>query len=161
MLPHALALLPHPRLPGSWRRDRTRPGGQRLRPSLNLGLLAAVFVALNAPRDTALPACFLVGLLQDCFSVPHPVGVFAFAYGLVGYFVANIQDTVYREHPLTHLTLTLIGGFITWLIVAVNAWVYGWLHRGDAYAGQPLLPLLGIALYTALLSPSSWAFSSA
>src|SRR5438874_13497519 len=66
----------------------------------NLVLLAAVFVALNAPRDAALLGCFCLGVLQDLVTQQQP-GLFALSYGLTGMLVFAAHQAVYREDPLT------------------------------------------------------------
>src|ERR1041384_2202503 len=78
----------------------------------NLVLIAAIFIALHAPRETALLGCFVMGLLQDLLSI-QPLGLFALSYGLVGMFVISTQEIVYREHPLTHVSLALMSSLMT------------------------------------------------
>ena len=67
----------------------------------NLVLLAAVFIALNAPRDAALLGCFCMGVLQDLVT-QQPPGLFALSYGLTAMVAVSVHQVVYREHPLTH-----------------------------------------------------------
>jgi rod shape-determining protein MreD len=98
----------------------------------NLGLLVVVFVALGAPREPALLACVLIGAMQDLATQQAP-GLYALSYGMVGYFVVGLQSVVYRDHPLTHAMLVLIGGIITGLVI--------WIH------GRIVTPL-----YTAILA---------
>jgi len=110
----------------------------------NLVLLAAIFIAINAPRDAALLGCFGLGLMQDLLTL-EPVGLYAFAYGLIGMFVVNTQQLVYREHPLTHFTLALIGGLMTTLLIVIK----GLIH-------PPMTPptlLFTTMIYTAVLAP--------
>src|SRR5689334_580391 len=73
----------------------------------NLVLLAVIFIALNAPRDPALLGCFGLGLLQDLATGQQP-GLYAFSYGIVAMLVVAVQQTVYRQHPLTHASLALV-----------------------------------------------------
>src|ERR1044071_3234499 len=82
----------------------------------NLVLLAVIFIAINAPRDAALLGCFGLGVLQDLLT-QHPPGLFAFAYGVVGLAVAGTHQAVYREHPLTHFSMTLAGGIVVAIII--------------------------------------------
>src|SRR5579884_3280045 len=77
----------------------------------NLVLLAAVFIAMHAPRDAALLGCFGLGVLQDLLT-QQPPGLFALSYGLMALFIVGAQQAVYREHPLTHFSLALAGGLI-------------------------------------------------
>jgi hypothetical protein len=75
----------------------------------NLVLLAAVFIALNAPRDAALLGCFCLGLLQDLLT-QQPPGLFALSYGLTAMVAVSVHQVIYREHPLTHFSVALFGG---------------------------------------------------
>src|SRR3954468_13126707 len=76
----------------------------------NVVLIAAIFVAVNAPREAALLGCFVLGWMQ-CFLSAETLGIYAMAFSLVGMFVISTQEFVYREHPLTHFSMTLAGGF--------------------------------------------------
>ncbi|MDB5297883.1 MAG: Rod shape-determining protein MreD [Phycisphaerales bacterium] len=125
----------------------------------NLVLIAAVYVAVNAPRDAGLFGAFLLGLGQDLIGA-HPPGLYALSYGLAALLVVGSRQLAYNDHPLSHLALALGGGLIT----AVVLYVHGLIRP----PGQPLptdggevLPalrpglgmlLLG-ALYTAALAP--------
>jgi rod shape-determining protein MreD len=116
----------------------------------NLPLLVVVFVALSAPRESALLACVLIGAMQDLATQQSP-GLFALSYGLVAWLIVGMQNVVYREHPLTHTTLALVGGLVTGFVI----WIHGRL---------PMVPrvsitlLLGTAIYTAVLAtPVLWA----
>ena len=56
----------------------------------NLVLLAVIFIAVNAPRDSALLGCFALGVMQDLVS-HQPPGLFAFSYGLVAMFIVAVE----------------------------------------------------------------------
>lgn len=124
----------------------------------NLVLLAGVFIAMNAPKEPALLGCFCMGLLQDLLT-GHQLGAHAFAYGLVALFVVNAQQAVYRNHPLSHLSLALVAGLITAFVVLIS----GWIHPpGPAMRdGDVVIPAVRVsvgtelmrALYTALIAP--------
>jgi rod shape-determining protein MreD len=126
----------------------------------NLVLLAVVFIAMNAPRDAALLAAFMLGALQD-LSGQGTIGLYCFSYGLVAMFVVAVHQAVYREHPLTHVALALAGGLITALVLAIH----GWIHPPTlsrivnapvaALAAPPgrALQLFGSAVYSAILAP--------
>ena len=116
----------------------------------NLGLLVIVFVALGAPREPALLACVLIGGMQDLATQQAP-GLYALSYGIVGYLVVGMQNVVYREHPLTHATLVLIGGIISGGVI----WIHGRFPPGPRVS---MTLLLGTAVYTAILAPPAlWA----
>jgi rod shape-determining protein MreD len=110
----------------------------------NLVLLAAIWIAINAPRDAALLGCFGLGLIQDLTS-QQTLGVFAFSYGLVAMFTVSTQQVVYRAHPLTHFTLALIGSFLAGIVVLIHGF----------YPGPRVSPmtLFYSSLYTAVLAP--------
>jgi rod shape-determining protein MreD len=90
--------------------------------SINFVLMAVIFIALNAPREPALLGAFSLGLLQDLMSA-QGLGLYAFGYGLVAMFTISTQEFVYRENPLTHLTLGLVGGIVTAVILVLHAWL--------------------------------------
>ena len=110
----------------------------------DLALLALIFIAINAPRDAALMACFLLGLMLDLVTV-QPLGLYAFAYSLVGMFTVSTQEVVYREHPLTHVTLAFVGSLLVAAVELVHGWIYG--------ARVAPTTLFAGAVYTAALGP--------
>jgi hypothetical protein len=58
-------------------------------------------------------------------------------------FVISTQEFVYREHPLTHFSMTLAGGFVTGFVLFVHGWVRGpWASP---------VALLTSAAYTAVI----------
>jgi rod shape-determining protein MreD len=109
----------------------------------NLGLIAVVFIGLYARRQQALGAALAIGLAQDALSV-HPMGLFAVAYVVTVYFMLGMREIVYREHPLTHLTFTLLAG----LLVAGVLLLHGWVRPPRVVEGH----LLTRAGYTALVA---------
>lgn len=125
--------------------------------SPNLVLVAAIFIAINAPRDAALLGCVVLGMMQDLVT-QTPLGLYALAYGLVGWFATSAREIVYREHPLTHFALCLFGGLMTGAVLLLH----GWIHppgpaatvEGGAYLGSLRLApttLFTAALYTAIV----------
>ena len=126
----------------------------------NLVLLAAVFVALNAPRDAALLGCFCLGLLQDLVT-QQPPGLFALSYGLTGMVAVSVNQVVYREHALTHFLVALLGGLLTMAVLLVHGWVHPAAPRARAPDGATALPAIRPsaaveftrAVYTAALAP--------
>jgi len=117
----------------------------------NFVLLVVVFLAINGSREPALLGSFLLGLMQDLLTL-HPMGTWAVAYALVATFVLSTQEVVYREHPLTHFSLALLGGILCAVVLTFHGWVYPMLHgRGGNY-GSPV-GLVKSALYTAVIAP--------
>jgi rod shape-determining protein MreD len=117
----------------------------------NLVLPMVVFIALNAPREHALAGAFVLGLGQDALSFQAP-GLFAFTYSIVTMFLLGARPGLYRDHPLTHMAMTLLAGLLTAGLVLFHAWAVGRLHQTDpgALAWGPALFGAG---YTALLAP--------
>jgi rod shape-determining protein MreD len=118
----------------------------------NLVLPVVVFVAVNAAREEALIGTFLLGVLQDLFTV-QPMGLYAFAYGMLGLFVVGAQPSLYRDHPLTHFVLTLAGALVTGVIVLFNEWTYPILHQLKDAPRPAVGRVLGGAVYTAAIAP--------
>jgi rod shape-determining protein MreD len=114
----------------------------------NFLLLAVVFIALNAPRDAALLACFMLGAMHDLTS-QGTLGLLAFSYGLIATFVLGIQQAVRRRHPVTHFVLALLGGIVTAIVLSLH----GWLRPPAAGLHAPILPLFYTAVYSAVLAP--------
>ena len=88
----------------------------------NLVLLAAIYIAINAPREAALLGCFGLGVMHDLLTA-QPPGVFALSYGVVGLLAASTQQVVYRDHPLTHFSMALGAGLVVAVLVLLNGWV--------------------------------------
>lgn len=108
----------------------------------NVVLLAALFVAVNAPREEALLGCFVLGLMQDLLTM-DALGVYALSYGVVGMFVISTQEFVYRGHAATNFSLSLVGGLVTGAVVFAHGWVRGpWVSP---------VALLTSAVYTAVI----------
>lgn len=124
----------------------------------NLVLVAVVFVAANAPRHAGLLGAFLLGLLQDLLTV-QPLGLFAFAYGLVGLLVSGSRGLAQNDHPVTHVFLTFGAALVTVVVLYAHALIRP--PGGAVVEGGEALPHLGVSLgqlllsatYTALLAP--------
>lgn len=125
----------------------------------NLPLLIAVFMAATAPRQGALLGCFFLGLAQDACS-QHALGIYAMSYTLLALIVTGAVHLMRREHLLTHVLLSLMGG----VIVVIVTWISQHLVPAQPpieLPGSGLLNPLPIGMdgifrslaYTALLSP--------
>ena len=110
----------------------------------DLVLLAVIFIAIHAPRESALLACFAIGLMQDLVTI-SPIGLYALSYALVGMMVVSTQELVYRAHPITHVTLGFVGTLLWSAVVLIHGWI-----RGPRLA---VTDLLATALYTAIAAP--------
>jgi rod shape-determining protein MreD len=122
--------------------------------SPDLVLLAVVFLALSAPRDTALLACFILGLLHD-LTGHGTLGLLAFSYGLAAVFIVAIQQAVNRRHPLTHFMLTVFAGFVIAIVIALHGLIRppAALNVEGVFVHPPALPLFYSAIYSAILAP--------
>jgi len=123
----------------------------------NLMLLAAVFVAVNAPRHAALLGCFLLGFIQDLGTL-QAFGLFAFCYGLIAIIIVNTQQVVYKDHPLTHFSLTLGAGLVTAAVIVAQGWLHPPALMIDARTADKPFHIsatieLTRVIYTAILAP--------
>lgn len=117
----------------------------------NIVLLVVVFLAINGTRDQSLIGGFVLGIMQDLLTL-HPIGTWAVAYALVAMFVFSTQEIVYREHPLTHFSLALLGGILCGVVLTLHHWLYPMIHgKGSEQGGA--VAFFGSALYSAVLAP--------
>lgn len=114
-------------------------------------LMVVVFLGINGAREPVLMGSFLLGLMQDLFTL-QPLGTWALCYSLVALSVLSVQEIVYPDHPLTHFSLALVGGILCAVVLTFQGWIYPLLH-GGAGRGAGVLQHLGSALYTAILAP--------
>lgn len=124
----------------------------------NLVLLVVVFISLNAPRDEAMLGSLLLGAMQDLVTL-QPMGLYALSYGLVAMLITSAGQLTFREHPLTQVVMTLLGGAITAIILVLHGWIHplsSARHEGDllirSVHQSPRLLLVSL-FYTALLAP--------
>jgi rod shape-determining protein MreD len=113
----------------------------------NLVLLAALFIALNAPKEAALIGCFGLGLMQDLLT-QQTMGIYALSYGLVAMFIISTQQLVYREHPLTHFSIAASASIMCAVVMILHD-----LFRMGPDERTGLSVLFYSALYTTILSP--------
>jgi rod shape-determining protein MreD len=114
-------------------------------------LLVVVFIGINGTREPVLLGSFLLGLMQDLFTL-QPLGTWALCYSLVALSVLSVQEIVYQTHPLTHFSLALVGGILCAVVLTFQGWIYPLLHH-DTGRGAGVLQHLASALYTAILAP--------
>ena len=106
-------------------------------------------------REETGKAQLALRLMQDLFT-QQPPGTWAIAYSLVGASVWSTQEIVYPKHPLTHFSLTLLGGILAGVVLTIHGWLYPLIHghaSGVGAAGGELTVYLASALYSALLAP--------
>ncbi len=132
----------------------------------------AVFMALSAPRITALWGCFALGLLLD-LSTPYTadgnrivwlVGPYALGMLAGGWLVVRGRTMVFRRRALTIGVLTL--GFllvaqaiiVVLLVLRSRGWYPGGpVHWTDVSLGIEVLRRILIAMYSGLFGvPAGW-----
>lgn len=117
--------------------------------SPNLLLLVVVFVCINASQESALIGAFILGALQDLFT-QTPLGLHAFAYSLLGLLVVRVRLVVHRQHPLTHVSLALVGMLILGALDALQTLLH---HPPPGTMGRGASMFFASLLYTLLLAP--------
>ncbi|HET6247017.1 MAG TPA: rod shape-determining protein MreD [Tepidisphaeraceae bacterium] len=125
----------------------------------NLALLAVIYISLNAPRNAALLGSFAIGLTQDLLSAQTP-GLYAFSYGLVAMMTVGLHHLVKRTHPITHLTVALIGGLITAFVLLLHSLIHpaaaAFVSEGHGKLSAVRIPAgteFVRVLYTAAIAP--------
>jgi len=127
----------------------------------DLLLLVVVFVALHANDEHALAAGVVAGLFHDVIA-DHGLGAHALAYGLAAAGTRRLRGVMYREHPLTHLTVTALTGVGVVLLLWARELVRGlfpW-SADDPRLVRPLPMLVGVVATTALAPPVIYALRS-
>ena len=109
----------------------------------------AVHYALWGPWPEAVIAAWILGLLVDLQSVDR-IGLHAFAYGAAAWAIMRLRLVVFRDHPLTQITLTLTFALGIQLTVG--------LYRRWGLGTEPSVtslwwPALFTAVYTAACAP--------
>ncbi len=123
-------------------------GEQRVMPDLLL--LVAVVLAFRGEQNSAMIACFFLGLAKD-LTGQAVLGSYAIGFGLLGWIIVRARDLFYGEHPITLIMITLAAGFfVEQLVLAICLMkkVFSW----DNY-GVLTLSILFSAVLTAGLSP--------
>ncbi|MCS7034869.1 MAG: rod shape-determining protein MreD [Phycisphaerae bacterium] len=104
----------------------------------NLVLIVVVFLSLFSSRDSALLACFLLGLMQDLLT-QQTLGLYALAYGLLALALSAAGSVLYREHPATHAATALVGSIFSSLILMIHGAIFGGGPTVGAAAAEALL----------------------
>ena len=111
--------------------------------------ILVVHYALWGPWPDAAIAAWLLGLIVD-FQSADPIGLHAFSYGAAAWAILRIRQVVFRDHPVTHVTVTLVFTFGVQLLIAAYRW---WSLSGPSAGAGLWLSAVLIALYTALWAP--------
>lgn len=140
-------------------KDGLELGMTSVAPSFVVPLL--VLVAMHAPKLTSLWAAFVIGLVLDLTHarLAGEVGVTIVGPYTLGCLlgcsaVLNMRSMVMRKHIVTFAFLTLIVAGLMQIGATANFAVRSWYDR-SVEMPEPmaeLMPRLGSAVYTALLS---------
>lgn len=123
----------------------------------SLPLVFVLFVALHAPAQAALLGALLVGLGHDAISAV-PLGTYTFTYGIVALASIQLRQVMYREHPLTHATLTLLMGLLLAILFAMGNFLRARIApAGDLLYAPTIGPTLAMSVTTAIVAvPMIW-----
>ena len=149
--------------------DGLAPDAARvIRPSLTVVL--AVFLALSAPRMTALWACFCLGLLLD-LSWPvtdnenrllYLVGPYTLGYVAGAWLTVRSRPVLFRQRALT-IGVVATGFVLVVHAVAVTLYLLRSLHPSggviwtDGSIGRAIGAALLATVYTGLMAiPAGW-----
>jgi rod shape-determining protein MreD len=85
--------------------------------------------------------------MQDLLT-QQTLGIYALAYSIIAMFVIATQQLLYRDHPLTHVSITLLAALICALVILLHG-----LFRLPPERRVEPSRLIYSALYTTALSP--------
>jgi rod shape-determining protein MreD len=118
--------------------------------SPDLMLIITVHYSLHAIAPDAMIAAWLLGFLTDLCGSGR-LGVFAFGFGVMAALVVQLRDTMFRDHPLTSLFVTLTCAWAVHLIAGIHFLLtHPEAHRGIV---DVLLYATFTAMYAAALAP--------
>lgn len=109
----------------------------------------AVHYALWGPWPDAAIAAWLLGLIVDLQSSDR-IGLYAFSFGAAAWAIMYVRQAVFRDHPLTHVVMTLFFAFGVRLLAAFYDW---WCGTTSGSFGALFYPAFFTALYTAACAP--------
>lgn len=122
---------------------------QSIRPQWTI--ILAVHYGLWGPSPDAAIAAWILGLIVDLQTAsPHPIGLYAFSYGLAAWVVLRSRQALFRDHPVTHAIVTLVFAFAVQVIAGLYFW---WKHRIPIDVEGLWRPAFLFAGYTALWAP--------
>ncbi len=108
-------------------------------------LIIALYYALSATSPDALIAAWLLGFTVDLCGQGQ-LGVFALGYGLMALLVVQFRDSMFRDHPLTSLFVTLICTWLVHLLAGVH------FVLSHSHAQRSVIEMLLHSTYTAMYS---------
>jgi len=111
--------------------------------------ILAVHYALWGPWPEAAIAAWLLGFSVDLCSADGPAPVHAFAYGAAAWAIIRLRKVLFRDHPGTHVVITLVFALGVQLLVGIYR---AWRFEGGGETGLWGMSL-GVAFYTAICAP--------
>ena len=130
-----------------------------------------VFIALLAPRWTALWACWVLGLLMDLCAPPYQdtsghvfqlIGLHAVGYVAGCFLILHLRTMMFRRRVVTISMLTFVCVIAVTAVAGVVYLVRPWYGQGlvdpaGVGALKALLRGVGVAVYSLLLAiPVGW-----
>jgi rod shape-determining protein MreD len=115
---------------------------------LDLPLMLAAYMALEAASGPALVCGVLIGLLRDLAS-QNRLGVSVLVIVPATAAVLLVRDKVYRQHVVTHIVFAFLFVFLCGMLEAAGTWA---LVR-PAHLGVFLKGALGRAVLTSVFAP--------
>ena len=88
-------------------------------------LVMTVFVSLNTNIKHSSVINWINGFTKDLFSIA-PFGFSAFLFVLIGYFIGRSREYVFKEHPLTQISITFLSalfygfGYLLLMLLTIN-----------------------------------------
>jgi rod shape-determining protein MreD len=127
------------------------PSKDGLWPTIEFLPMLAIFYALYAVDASAPLAALVCGLAYDLRSGTF-IGTNLIPLALVGWLIVRIRLSIFREHFISQLIITLLGVLAFALLSALFRRLIGAPLQRNAMAAH-LGYLAGNAVYTALIAP--------
>jgi rod shape-determining protein MreD len=113
--------------------------------------LLAVFYALYASEAAAPLAALICGLVYDLFKMEF-IGTSLIPLALVGLLIVRIRLSIFREHFISQVVITLLGVLTFALLSVILRRLLGAPMQGHSMWAQFSVHA-GNALYTAIVAP--------
>ena len=127
-------------------------GSGRIMPDLLL--LVAVVLAFRAEGDSAMLACWLLGLLKDLTS-EAVLGSYALSFGVLALVILQLREFLYGERLLTMMLLVFVSSFALEQFAFLIYLLKG-EPIGDQYGKFSLAMFFSSLLTSALLPYVQW-----
>jgi len=115
----------------------------------DLMFILVVHYALWGPWPDVAIAAWILGLTVDLYSLDR-IGLHAFCFGAAAWAILRVRQVLFRDHPMTHVAVTLVFAFGVRWMVGFYDW---WCDSGGVSLGSVIWPAFFTALYTAACAP--------